>query len=59
MLLVNSGQFNWENFKFVNFWWFVRGTLLMESGLLRDFLGNFSTRGERYYFHVEGHVRWM
>ena len=22
----------------------------METGLLRDFLGNFSTQGERYYF---------
>ena len=22
----------------------------METGLLRDFFGNFSTRGERYYF---------
>ena len=43
-------------------WWLVRGTLLMESGLLRDFFGNFSTRGERYYFRVEGahkvDVRW-
>ena len=26
----------------------------MESGLLRDFFGKFSTRGERYYFRVEG-----
>ena len=26
----------------------------MEWGLLRDFFGNFSTRGERYYFRVEG-----
>ena len=24
-------------------WWLVRGTLLMEWGLLRDFFGNFST----------------
>ena len=31
-------------------WWLVRGTLLMEWGLLHDFFGNFSTRGERYYF---------
>ena len=34
-------------------WWLVGGTLLMESGLLRDFFGNFSTQGERYYFCVE------
>ena len=27
-------------------WWLLRGTLLMESGLLRDFLGNFSMRCE-------------
>ena len=26
----------------------------MERRLLRDFFGSFSTRGERYYFHVEG-----
>ena len=26
----------------------------MEWGLLRDFFGNFSMRGERYYFRVEG-----
>ena len=26
----------------------------METGLLRDFLGNFSMRGERYYFHMKG-----
>ena len=36
----------------------------MELGLLRDFFENFSTRGERYYFGVEGacdengHARW-
>ena len=34
----------------------------MESGLLRDILGNFSTQGERYYFRMEGacqvDVRW-
>ena len=34
----------------------------MISGLLRDFLGNFSTWGERYYFRMEGahevDVRW-
>ena len=35
-------------------WWLVRGTLLMESGLFRDFFGNFSMQGERYYFCVEG-----
>ena len=27
-----------------------RVTLLMETGFLRDFFGNFSTQGERYYF---------
>ena len=26
----------------------------MESGLFRDFFGNFSMQGERCYFHVEG-----
>ena len=31
-----------------------RVTLLMETGLLHDFFGNFSTRGDKYYFHVEG-----
>ena len=31
-----------------------RGTLLMESGLLHDYFGNFSTWGERYYFCMEG-----
>ena len=50
-------------------WWLVRNTLLMELGMLRDFLGNFSMHGERYYFHMEGsmwvgcnvripHLRW-
>ena len=34
-----------------------RGTLLMESALFRDFFGNFSTRGESYYFRVEGSTR--
>ena len=29
----------------------------MELGLLHDFFGNFSTRGERYYFGVEGSTR--
>ena len=29
----------------------------MESGLFRDFFGNFSTRGESYYFCVEGSTR--
>ena len=38
----------------LGFCWLVRGTLLMEWGLLRDFFGNLSTRGERYYFRVEG-----
>ena len=27
-----------------------RVTLLMETGLLHNYFGNFSTRGERYYF---------
>ena len=31
-----------------------RGTLLMETGLLHDYFGNLSMRGERYYFCVEG-----
>ena len=31
-----------------------RGTLLMETGLLHDYLGNFSSRGEKYYFCVKG-----
>ena len=26
----------------------------MKWGLLHDFFGNFSMRGERYYFHMEG-----
>ena len=26
----------------------------MELELLRDFFGNFSMRGERYYFRMEG-----
>ena len=26
----------------------------MESALFRDFIGNFSTRGEKYYFCMEG-----
>ena len=31
----------------------------MELGLLRDFLGIFSTSGERYYFYVdEMDARW-
>ena len=30
-----------------------RVTLLMETGFFHDF-GNFSTRGEKYYFRVEG-----
>ena len=29
----------------------------MESGLFRDFFGNFSTRGERYYFCMEGSMQ--
>ena len=35
-------------------WWLVRGTLLMELGLLHYSFGNFSTRGERYYFGWRG-----
>ena len=35
-------------------WWLVRGTLLMEWGLLHDFFGNFSMRGERYCFGWRG-----
>ena len=35
-------------------WWLVTGTLFMQLELLHDFFGNFSTQGERYYFHVEG-----
>ena len=30
-----------------------RVTSLMEMGLLPDFFGNFSMRGERYYFCME------
>ena len=26
----------------------------METGLLHDYFGNFSTRGERYYYCMEG-----
>ena len=29
----------------------------METGLLHDFLGIFSTRGEKYYFCMEGSTR--
>ena len=36
---------------------FVGDTLLMETGLLHDYFGNFSTQGERYYFYVEGSMR--
>ena len=36
-------------------WWLIRGTLLMESRLLHDFFGNFST----ILFSREGeHTRW-
>ena len=38
-------------------WWLVRGTLLMELALFRDFFGNFSTRGEKYYFCMGEHTR--
>ena len=34
-----------------------RGTLLMETRLLHDYFGNFSTPGERYYFFMEGSMR--
>ena len=30
-----------------------RGTLLMELVLLRHYFGNFSTRGQKYYFCLE------
>ena len=49
----------------ISSWWLIRGILLMELGLLRDFFGSFSMWGERYYFHLEGsmqggdaHARW-
>ena len=29
----------------------------METGLLHDYFGNFSTRGERYYFCMEGSMQ--
>ena len=29
----------------------------METGLFRDFFGNFSTQGEKYYFCMEGSTR--
>ena len=32
----------------------LRGTLLVELGLLLDFFGNFSTRDKRYHFRVKG-----
>ena len=31
-----------------------RGTTLMEKGLLRDYFGNFSMQGEKYYFGMKG-----
>ena len=31
-----------------------RGTLLMKTDLLHDIFANFSMRGERYFFCVEG-----
>ena len=34
-----------------------RGTLMMETRLLHYYFGNFSTRGERYYFCIEGSMR--
>ena len=33
-----------------------RGTLLMETGLLHDYFGIFSTRGERCYF-MQGEIK--
>ena len=30
-----------------------RFTLLMETGLLHDYFGNFSMQGKKFYFHVE------
>ena len=40
----------------IKFWYLVtrRGHLLMETGLLHDYFGNFSMWSERYYFLVEG-----
>ena len=29
----------------------------METGLLHDYFGNFSTRDEKYYFRVEGNMQ--
>ena len=29
----------------------------METGLLHDFFGNFSTRGEKYYFCMKGSMQ--
>ena len=49
---MNFRFWNWCNYFLC--WWLVRGTLLMEWGLLPDFCGNFSTWGERYYFCMEG-----
>ena len=30
-----------------------KSTLLMETDLFHDYFGNFSTQGERYYFHMD------
>ena len=35
----------------------IRDTLLMETGLLHDYFGNFSMRGEKDYFHVEENMK--
>ena len=34
-----------------------RGPLLMETGLSHDYFWNVSGYGERYYFHMEGHMQ--
>ena len=34
-----------------------RGILLMETGLLHDYFGNFSMQGENYYFCMEGSMQ--
>ena len=34
-----------------------RGTFMMETELLHDYFGNFSTQGERYYFHMKGNMQ--
>ena len=43
----------------LHFWWLVRGTLLMESGLLRDFLEIFPREVKDIIFMWRGHARWL